>query len=99
MIDLPPDAATATVEPGLFRRGYIESWNLAVERMLPGKFVVSAGYVGTHSVRPLIFTDINAGVPGLGTAGRPYFAKFGRSIATTLLKPDFGANYNSLRRR
>ncbi|MGI8745204.1 MAG: hypothetical protein ACR2NN_22055 [Bryobacteraceae bacterium] len=64
--------------------------------MLPRNFVVSAGYVGTHSIRPLIFTDINAGVPGLGTAGRPYFARFGRSIGTTLLKPGFDANYNSL---
>jgi len=96
VIDLPPDAATTTVRAGHFPRGYIESWNLILERRLPGDLVTSLGYVGTHSVRPLVNIDINAGSPGLGTAGRPYFSRYQRSIATNVLTPNFGANYNSL---
>ena len=89
-------AATATLQPGLFRRGYIESWNLTTERKLPRDFVATAAYVATHAVRPLMFEDINASAPGLGTAGRPYFAKYGRTLATTLVQPDFGVKYQSL---
>jgi hypothetical protein len=85
--------------PGLLRRGYIESWNLTFERKLAWDLVGALGYVGTHTVRELGGLNINAGSPGLGTAGEPLFAKFGRIATTTLLEPAFGANYNSLQAR
>ncbi len=47
---LPVAGSTNTV-PQHFRRGYIESWNLFVQRTLPGSFVANVGYVGTHFVR------------------------------------------------
>ncbi len=34
-------------------RGYIQSWNLIVERKLPGELVASLGYVGSASVQRL----------------------------------------------
>jgi hypothetical protein len=34
-----------------FRRGYIESWNLFVQRDLGKQFVANVGYVGNHFVR------------------------------------------------
>ena len=47
---LPVAGSTNTV-PQHFRRGYIESWNLFVQRTLPGNFVANVGYVGDHFVR------------------------------------------------
>lgn len=52
---LPVSGSTTTVTKN-FRRGYIESWNLFVERELGLNFVANVGYVGTHDVRQLIQT-------------------------------------------
>lgn len=96
LVQLPPTAIDTTLAPGTVRRGYIESYNLFVDQKLPWSFVGSVGYVGTHSVRPFVSVNINAGNPGSGTAGLPQFAQFGRSVATDLLEPIFGTLYNSL---
>jgi len=47
---LPIAGSTNTV-PQNFRRGYIESWNLVVQRTLWAGFVGNVGYVGDHFVR------------------------------------------------
>ncbi len=47
---LPVAGSTNTV-PQHFRRGYIESWNLVVQRTLPAGFVGTVAYVGDHDVR------------------------------------------------
>lgn len=39
---------------------------------------------------------MNASAPGLGAAGRPYFAAFGRNVATTLHEPAYTSTYDSL---
>ena len=52
---LPVSGATVTVAKN-FRRGYVESWNLFVERELGTKFVANVGYVGTHDVRQMVQT-------------------------------------------
>jgi hypothetical protein len=44
-------AGSTNTVPQHFRRGYIESWNLFVQRTLPAGFVANVGYVGTHFVR------------------------------------------------
>jgi hypothetical protein len=78
-------------------RGYIQSWNLIVERQLPFKLVASAGYVGTASVRGFAFLDINASqIPGSGDEGRPLFAEFGRTSATREWDGRTHSNYHSL---
>jgi len=83
-IPLPP-----SVEMGYpkaytqLRRGYIQSWNFIIERKLPAQLVASAGYVGSANVNGFAFLDINASqIPGSGDAGRPLFAKFGRTATT-----------------
>ena len=61
-----------------FREPYVESWNLAVQRALPGKFVLEAAYVGNHGVDiPSVFNLNAATVAGLGQAGRPLIQQFG----------------------
>jgi hypothetical protein len=96
VIRLPAEAQTTTQAKGLFARGYIQSWNLVLERRLPGEFVGTVGYVGTRTVRQPGTVDLNAGRPGLGQAGRPLFARFGRTATTNLLDPAFSGSYHSL---
>jgi len=83
-IPLPLVAETGyPVADQMLHRGYIQSWNLIVERKLPGELVTSVGYVGSASVRGFAFLDINASqTPGSGNEGRPLFARFGRTTAT-----------------
>ena len=67
----------------MLHRGYIQSWNLVVERKLPANFVGSIGYVGSASHNGFAFLDINASqIPGSGDEGRPLFAEFGRTTTT-----------------
>ena len=97
-IPLPPQALERSVGPGELKRGYIESWNLIVERKLPANFLVSAGYVGTHTVHQFADIDLNSSLPGTGAAGQPYNQpQFGNRTASTLFWQGFlSANYNSL---
>ena len=55
-----PGLTIGTLGPGEFHRGYVESWNLFVERQLPASFVVSAGYVGNHYVHEFNGRDLAA---------------------------------------
>lgn len=58
---LPVAGSTNTV-PQNFRRGYIESWNLVVQRTLPAGFVGTVAYVGDHDVRQMVNINyLNAG--------------------------------------
>jgi len=52
---LPIAGSTNTV-PQNFRRGYIESWNLVVQRTLGAGFVGTVAYVGDHFVRQPVGT-------------------------------------------
>ncbi len=57
-----PITSTTTTPVKNFRRGYIQSWNLFVERELGAKFIGNVGYVGTHNVRQFTQTGyLNAG--------------------------------------
>src|SRR5438105_12020830 len=97
-IPLPPQALERSVGPGELKRGYIESWNLVVERKLPANFFFSVGYVGTQTVHQFGDIDVNASLPGTGQAGQPFnTAKFTNRTASTLLWQGFlSSNYHSL---
>jgi hypothetical protein len=78
------------------KEGYIQAWNIAIERALPWNFIFEAAYVGNHNVGVLTRQNINASlVPGSGSAGRPLNAKFGRTTDTNIwMRTD--TNYNGL---
>ncbi len=100
IIDIPLDAYTKTLLPGRFKRGYVESFNLMVQRQLPGNFSLQAGYVGTRTIRQTLFRELNAGlVEGAGAAGQPLAVKFGRRAQTQSHEPFRTANYNALQVR
>jgi outer membrane receptor protein involved in Fe transport len=96
VIPMPLNVTTTTLDTGTFRRGYVQSFNLVVERELPWNIVGSAGYVGTRTIRQMGNLDINAAPPGGGAAGRPYALLYGRNVATSLRKPFLNGTYDSL---
>ncbi|PYV29495.1 MAG: hypothetical protein DMG09_29870, partial [Acidobacteria bacterium] len=96
VIDIPRDVGWQGLPQNL-HRGYIQSWNLTVQKELPWGFTGQAGYVATRSVRQLGFLDINAGqVIGAGEAGRPLVSQFGRVAGTTIVQPVGTGHYDSL---
>ena len=98
VIDIPGNITTNTLAKGLFKRGYIQSWNLTYERPLPYNLVGQIGYVGTKAVNIVSGTawPINNSPVGTGNAGRPLYQQWGRSVATNILQPWTGSNYHSM---
>jgi hypothetical protein len=83
--------------PADHRQGYLETWNIAIQRQLPGNYALEAAYVGNHTVGTLNDVSINAGqLPGLGAAGQPLNIKFGQRI-TVNQWTRFSLRYNGLR--
>jgi hypothetical protein len=94
---LPLTAYTKTLAAGTFRRGYVESYNLTVERNLPADFNLAVSYVGTHGIRQIAYLEANAGqTPGLGAAGQPLFVAFGRNAQTQVITPWGTTHYDAL---
>lgn len=56
---LPVTIGTNTT-PANVHRGYIESWNLFIQRNLGHSYVANIGYVGTHAVRQFSDLTLNA---------------------------------------
>ncbi|NWG14578.1 MAG: TonB-dependent receptor, partial [Acidobacteria bacterium] len=82
VLDMPEDVEANFIAKGVFRRGYIQSWNLIYEAQLPWSFVGSAGYVATRSIRQRTSLELNSAPPGGGNAGRAMYLKFGRTAST-----------------
>ncbi len=95
IIDVPTNVAVNTLGETL-KRGYIQSWNLTLERQVGSGWVLGAAYVATRSVRQLGFLDLNAGRVGGGTASRPYVARFGRTAETQIVTPLGTSKYDAL---
>jgi Carboxypeptidase regulatory-like domain len=75
-LPLPANVGTQAVA-NPFHRGYIESYNLSVQRALGGGFTLTTAYVGTHEVRQMSNVNINASCVGCGNAGRLLFVQYG----------------------
>jgi hypothetical protein len=81
---------------------YVETWNFAVQRSLPGNLSLDLAYVGNHAVgisnTNVTNTSVNlnaATVAGTGTASEPENILFGRTASTTY--PWFqGSHYDAL---
>lgn len=87
-------AARALADP--YERGYIQSWNLTLQKEYKG-FLAQAGYIGTRQLKISQILDLNAGqVLGAGTAGQPFFSRFGRTVQTGLLGPVSNNVYDAL---
>jgi Carboxypeptidase regulatory-like domain/TonB dependent receptor len=94
IIRLPSNSGTTTY-PKEWKRKYIQSWNLMVERELPMKFVGQVGYVGSRAVGQMGFININAGAPGTGNTGRA-LASLGLTSDINMILPYQTSTYDSL---
>jgi hypothetical protein len=79
-----------------FRRPYIQSWNLVLERNIGAGFVASAGYIATRTVGQSGQINLNAGRVGGGTASQPLNQRFGRVASTNLQNGMANSHYDSL---
>lgn len=90
---VPAANTIGTLGPGEFKRGYVESWNLFIERQLPSDFVVSAGYVGNHYVHEFNGADLAAAPIG---GVEPSYGGVQYTGGLYQFQGYLGSHYNSL---
>lgn len=91
-----PHNVGATTLPLDYRRGYYETFNLAVERQLPGEITLNTAYVGDVIIREVPGININTSAPGTGTGGEVLNQKFGIIAGVGSEIPMGTGNYNGL---
>ncbi|GAC1703273.1 MAG: hypothetical protein NVS9B4_10920 [Candidatus Acidiferrum sp.] len=85
IIPFPTNVSTTTIR-NPFRRGYINSFNVMVQREWKG-FVFETGYVGARAIRPLVNMNVNASAPGGGSKG---------GLLSVALGKNYTGNINAL---
>jgi hypothetical protein len=93
-VAIPFGAGNVNTVAKNFIRGYIQSWNLNVQRGFAG-FVAQVGYVGTHVVHQNGTVNFNYATLGGGTASLP-LNRYGITGAITAFEPANWDIYNSL---
>jgi hypothetical protein len=96
IITPPYDVTVGTMNPGSFKRGYVQFWNFTVERKLPYNVLLNVGYVGNHLVHEFNGYTPNSAPLGTGAAGQPLYSAFGRTGGTYLFQGYLDSHYNSL---
>ncbi len=82
--------------PTNMHEGYVEMWNLAYARQLPGHFTLDTAYIGNHGVDILYHRNINAGLaPGCGNKCLPMGFAFGKTVGVDQFTP-MSVNYNGM---
>ena len=94
-----PSNVTAFTLPDKFNRGYIKSWNVAIQKELTWGFVGEAAYVATRQIDQLGFLDLNWSPIGGGQAERQLNRAFGRTAQTRLVAPIGDSKYDALQAR
>jgi hypothetical protein len=80
-----------------FKNPYVISWNLAIQRALPGHFTLDLAYVGNHGVRNVGQYNVNAVNTVAGIAcGAPCQPEFPRTASTTEFFKGYSSMYNAL---
>jgi hypothetical protein len=95
---IPLDRAATEWTPEIdnIDRGYVQTWNVSVERQLAMRVTVDVAYVGAKGTNGYGALDINAPVVlGSGNNGRPY-APLGRFVALNSWGERLRTQYNSL---
>jgi hypothetical protein len=95
IIDIAPQVAANSLEQD-YQRGYVQSWNLTLQKKLAWGFVGQAGYVATRQINQAGFRELNYAPINGGNSGRILAAKFGRTAETRLVTPIGNSHYDSL---
>jgi hypothetical protein len=98
IIPIPSNVLAITL-PDEFNRGYIRSWNVAVQKELKWGFVGEAAYVGTRQIDQLGFRELNWSPINGGQAGRQLNRQFGRTAQTRVVAPIGDTKYDALQTR
>jgi len=93
ILQLPSNVGTTTF-PKNFNRGYIESYNVMVQRDLGAGFNLQSGYVGTRAIRQTAALNINAAPPETGKAGEPLYILYGNPSTISDDEPFNTTTYN-----
>ena len=91
-----PTNVTTTTFPMNYKRGYIESLNVTLQRELAKDFTAQAAFVSTKAIRHTDDININPAGPGGGVAGQYYYPITGQTTAITESTPFSTSNYNAL---
>ena len=75
---------------------YVQNYNLTYQRELGAGMTFDVGYVGSLGRQLPYNRALNAAAPGAGSAGLPFFVRFGRTAAVSLRANGVNSNYNSL---
>jgi hypothetical protein len=83
-----------------FKNPYIIQWNVALQRNLPGNWMVDVAYVGSHGVDTIDQFNMNAGfIPNIGALGQPEYLSYNRQVATTEFWQGFSSSFHALEAR
>jgi hypothetical protein len=97
IIHSPDKTQSYTYIPKDFKNPYVIQWNFAIQQALPFHLNLDVAYVGSKGVDTPASVNLNPGlVFGAGSAGQPYFQKFGRAVAETQYYQGFSSTYHSL---
>ncbi len=94
-VPVPSEVSVLTLGD-TFKRPYIQSWNLVLEKNIGWGFSASAGYVATRTIGQSGLTDVNAGRVGGGVNSQPLFQRFGRRSTTFIQDGLANSHYDSL---
>ena len=79
---------------------YVASWNLTYERALPSQVVLNVAYVGNRGVHLPLDYNLNAvtnpAFIGKGSAGQPFFQRYGMTSTVDLRYWQVSSSYNAL---
>ncbi|MGH9161951.1 MAG: TonB-dependent receptor domain-containing protein, partial [Vicinamibacteraceae bacterium] len=95
-VPVPGTVSIRTPDPENVDRGYIQSWNVSVERRLPWDTSLNLAYVGSKHTGGFADRELNWSPPGGGTEGRQLYEEFGRTASTDLWGSFTEYNYHSL---
>lgn len=93
---LPLNLSVNTIDPN-YRRGYVQSWNLMLEKDLGQGWIGEAGYVATRTINMNGQWNQNYSFIGGGNASRVLNQRFGRTGNLNLTTTNgWNAKYDSL---
>ena len=98
IISIPSNVSAVTM-PKEFNRGYLKSWNAAVQKELRWGFVAEAAYVATRQIDQLGVLELNWSPINGGQPLRQLNQRFGRTAQTKLIAPIGDTKYDALQAR
>jgi hypothetical protein len=98
IIDIPGEVSARTFLLD-FRRGYVQSWNLTLQKELFAGITGEVAYVANRGIRGLGRRDLNYGELGGGRDSQQLVAKYGRTARTEAIDTAGRNQYDSLQTR